>query len=130
RLKPRILTLKAENVRGINDGPAGDTALEQVLNRNEVFRGVGKTVLIDGKVACGQQNLDLRQQTHRGDGDTCRLPTSGVHITNLGKQQRQMPLLQLQGALLGEVLVQSLPNAAEGLLEQLRFLFQTRRMFA
>ena len=78
-------------------------------------RRLGSSPCSTSTLAAGQPAEDLAEQPHRHGRDAPRLVAAGLGIAHLGEEQRQVALLQLRGAVAGQVGVEVLPGAAERL---------------
>ena len=114
-VEEREQALEAKNVPRINDGPAVDAVLKQVFNfRQEPGRFhqlAAFRVLLAGR----QADAHLAEHPHRGDRDARGLTPAGFRIAHFGHDPGELPLLQLQRSLSGQVLIEMLAGAAEWL---------------
>ena len=78
------------------------------------------------KLAAGQQAVNLAEQADGSGRDAQGFLAAGVGIAHFREEQSKLPLLQLTGAVLGQVLVQVLAGTAKGLPRRRRFLTQAR----
>ncbi len=128
--RQRKQPLKAENVPRIDKGTAGDAALQQILDFRQTPGRLAQASLVGLDLPARQPAEDLAEQTHGHGRDAPRLGAAGVGIAHLGEQQGQVALLQLRGAMAGEVGVEVLPGGAERLPRRRLLLAQPGRVLA
>ena len=120
--------LKAEDVPRIGEGAAGDAALQQVLDLRQARGRRRQAALVGLDLPAGEPAEDLAQQPHRHGGNALGLDAAGVGIAHLGEEQGQVTLLQLHGAVAGQVGVEVLAGAAERLPGRRLLLAQPGRV--
>ena len=76
--KETELPLKAEDIPGIDDGPALDGPLQQVVGLGQVLRSISHVTAGQGQVSDPDTSADLGQHAGRSTGTTCRLARAGV----------------------------------------------------
>ena len=140
-----VLPAKAENIPGIDQGPAFDRAVQQgdrffqqplgmrqtrpVTSRLAPRRSSRRTMhFLDRQVRRGQPAVDVALQPGRGHRHDPRLPLGRLRIAHPREELGQMHVLQLLRAAAGQVLVEMLPHAAERLPQRHGFRLQTLRM--
>ena len=104
--------LEAEHVPRIDERPAVDAAVQQRLDLGQQGGRVGQAVLMGQPVGLGQPQPGLADDPHGRRRDRACAPAARLRVAEGGEDQRQVPLLQLQGSFLGVDLIEMLAGAA------------------
>src|SRR5262249_43183317 len=120
----RKQALEAEDVPRIDDGPAGNAAVQQILNLWKQASCFHQLAALYVPLGINQANADFTLHSYRSDRNPCCLSPTRLRVAHLSEKQRQLSLLQLQGALPSQIAIEMLPGAAERLPRQVGFLPQ------
>ena len=113
---------EAHHVPRIDQGAALDAAAEQVFDLRQPLRDVRQVFAVERAVPVRELAIDLAQHPRRGDPHGLRLPQRRFGVAHPREELREVDVLQLRCAAAGQLLVQVLPGAREGLPHPIGFL--------
>ena len=115
RREEAVLPAETEDVPGVDQCPALDGPLQEVLDLRQQKRRLVQPAAIDGQVGGRQAAVDLAAHPRRGDRHGMGLADRGLRIAHLGEKPGQVDVLQLLRSPPGQHLVEVLPRAAQRL---------------
>src|SRR5439155_1645213 len=94
----------------IGKGPAVDAATDQLLELRQHADRLAQSAVLNLAVPGAAATEDLAEEAHRRRRDAPGLGAAGLGIAHFGEQESEVALLQLSGAVAGEVAIEVLPR--------------------